>query len=120
MNYSQNFPGKMSFVCNCVYFIFHLTPCHKYAGKKNLGSPSAEQISLSIAFLLRKRLIIMFQSDAAHCEICSAAISKKKKNAFHRKTSAWLTANSENNCLDTIILACEKEMDGKDLVLMHT
>jgi len=43
-----------------------------------------------------------------------------KKNAFHRKTSAWLTANSENNYLDTIILACEKEMDGKDLVLMHT
>lgn len=47
--------------------------------KKSLGSPSAEQISLSIAFLLRKRLIIMFQSDAAHCEICSPAISKKKK-----------------------------------------
>lgn len=60
----------------------------------------------------------MFQSDAAHCEICSPAISKK--NTFHRKTSAWLTANSENNYPDTIILACENKMDGKDLVLMHT
>ena len=80
LNYSQSFPGKMSFVCNFIYFIFHLTPCNKYPEKKKkcLSSPSAEQISLSIAFLLRKGLIIMFQSDAAHCEICFPAISLKK------------------------------------------
>lgn len=36
------------------------------------------------------------------------------------KLFAWLTANPENNYPDTINLACEKEMDGKDLVLMHT
>lgn len=107
----------MSVTLFILFFISHHAT--NMQEKKSLGSPSAEQISLSIAFLLRKRLIIMFQSDAAHCEICSPAISKKK-NAFHRKTSAWLTANSENNYLDTVILACEKEMDGKDLVLAHT
>lgn len=37
------------------------------------------------------------------------------KNACHRKTSAWLTANSENNYPDTTILACENEMDKKGL-----
>ena len=70
----------MSFVCNFILFFIshHATNMQE---KKSLGSPSAEQISLSIAFLLRKRLIIMFQSDAAHCEICSPAISKKKMHS---------------------------------------
>lgn len=42
------------------------------------------------------------------------------KNACHRKTSAWLTTNSENNYPDTTILACENEMGKKDCILMHT
>lgn len=31
-----------------------------------------------------------------------------KKNAFHRKAFAWITANSENNSPDIVSLYCEK------------
>lgn len=36
------------------------------------------------------------------------------------KFLSHLTANSENNSPDTIILAWEEEMDRKDWILMHT
>lgn len=37
------------------------------------------------------------------------------KNAGHRKASSWLIDNSEKGYTDTIILACEADVNGKKL-----
>lgn len=98
--------------------LFHFPSHTLQQTQKCLGSPPAELISLSTALLLRKKINNhVFKVMWPTVKFVPLPFLK---NVCHRKASARLTANSENNYLDTTILACENEMDKKDWVLMHT